>query len=256
MTNEFETLAVIASDPSPTTDSLAIPAVLTEESGRQYLFDCETQVALGWDKYKDGKLQMHLHVHLILDHELWRFGRDDDGHEFEDQNDYLRHLSDELKVSRSTMFQHRSTLKVATAGMGFDPQEIEQFTMTPFTVARQLVDYDKRTGEIKDIPGVEIPDGSTPGEVMREVIEEIITPQEGHELDLRPKDVRAAMKEALGIVEPEVRFYRIPNGEEGWDIGYQYEYGEDWAKGLLSGPNIPSYVLDKLDESLHVLREN
>jgi len=235
---------------SPELDSL--PETLTQQQGQAYLLEFESQVMAGSEQRKKGEIRMKYALHMICRNELWRFGHDDTGNPFARQNDYLRHLADRIRTSRATFFNHRRQISIAVGGMGYELDDLERLGTTPFNVAKDYIEYDSKTGEILDIPGVDIPKNVTPGQYMRSIIDDVAS-KSGDELDLKPRDVRKAIEARLGIEEIDIYFWAevMPNG--GIQIGFVYDdpAGNMKNQSLAAGAP-PTLVIEKLLKRLRI----
>lgn len=241
---------------SPELDSPALE-IPDYYAGLRYLEEYEAHVASGWAKVSDGKDEMHIALHMILQNDLWLYARDDNGKQiWFKQEDYLRNLADRLRAPRSTIFAKRATMKMATVGLGYSVEEISQIGISPFSTMKGLVETDRDSGEILAIKGVDVPADRTPGEIAREAFDMLVVVKSDKEESLTPSDLRKAFAAHLGIKEPHITFYAVPTSEGGLSIGYDYKNGNDWKKSLLEDDEVPQPVQEKLFRLLHILSTN
>ncbi|OGC94112.1 MAG: hypothetical protein A2W25_12065 [candidate division Zixibacteria bacterium RBG_16_53_22] len=231
--------------------------VTTLEEGRRYLDQYEALAFDGWSKYQAGGDQMHLAVHVILEHKLWMYMREGDRQTFFKQEDYLRNLADRMRASRSTLFAKQAELRLAIGGLGYSMDEVSQIGIQPFTIAKRFVTTDRETGEIIGFKHPVSVDGKTPKEAIREAIQSIAPVGDAgqpHDLDLTPMYMRRAMMEYLGVETPDIKFWVIENVRRGLDLGYTVEYPNgNLKKGLLAEDEVPQEVVEKLQRALHIL---
>lgn len=233
-----------------------LDTVMDAASGAEMLHAFEQLVYDGAKKTRDGLLQMHLALHSILEYGLWMYLVDaNKQQQFMRQEDYLKNLADRCGIARSTIFEHRATLKVATHGLGIPIEEIADVGIRPFAALRKHLSYDRTTGEVTGFRNaeIELPDGVTPAAYAREVLEDVIgSPHEWgtHELDLTPKDLHRAFSERFSDVQPTITFWLTPSSMRGWELGYAID---DGRRGLLRDGDVPPEVVDRLVEKLRIL---
>jgi len=174
---------------------------------------------------------------------LWRYARDDDSRYFTSFERYLNQLADRVGVARSTLFDYKSTARLAIAnGLVDTPEQyIEANGVSYFrTLKNEIVDCDPFTGEIIGIKGrIDIED---PVAFTQNIIGQV-------DVSLPPRERLLLMKQ---LVHPEgklieVKLYLTEGENDGLKVRFVIENGlVNPQVGFIEDGLPPQLVLDEL----------
>jgi hypothetical protein len=196
----------------------------------------EGQLDIAHQDRIEVRTRMAYHIYMILNHELWRHVRDDDGNQvFNTQEEYLTENEARWQMGVSTARALYATVRMA-GKLGYDSAAaiVDQGGIHLFDQVRQRVKIDRKTGEITALKAGEPPKGITPTEWALDTIKEVSSAH-GEEGLLRPKDVIRKLDEKLVVGKPLVEFIRDPMKPLG-DLGWSFSQSDVEENGhLLSG---------------------
>lgn len=182
--------------------------ILTPQEGDKLslLRQLEGEAKTGYDLAQRGANQMAIAIHRIFTERLFLAELNENGlPAYPSQSDYEPHLLEALGISRATLYNYYTPIKIA-CGPSFD-LSYEEFESTGgkkvWAMVKDIVPYDERTGAI---------DVQNPNELMRTLIS--ISEDEAKGLTFRPADIRGAIKESVGITDsPPIHIeYYLDNG--------------------------------------------
>jgi hypothetical protein len=169
--------------------------ILTPQEGDKLslLRQLEGEAKTGYDLAQRGANQMAIAIHRIFTEKLYLAELDENGlPAYPSQSDYEPHLLESLGISRATLYNYYTPIKIA-CGPSFD-LSYEEFESTGgkkvWAMVKDIVPYDERTGAV---------DIQNPNELMRTLIS--ISEDDAKGLTFRPTDIRGAIKESVGIVD-------------------------------------------------------
>lgn len=174
------------------------------------LHQLEGEAKTGYKLAQRGANQMAIAIHRIFTEKLYMAELDENGlPAYPSQKDYEPHLLEELGISRATLYNYYTPVKIA-CGPSFE-LSYEEFESTggkkTWAMVKDIVPYDEKTGAV---------DVKNPNELMRTLIQ--VGEDEAAGLTFRPADVRGAIKGAIGLSDEPltiIKYFR--EGE--WIVG-------------------------------------
>lgn len=170
----------------------------------------EEQVVIAAVDIAQGTVRFSYHIHMILQYELWRHRKTEDGGPaFNTQNEYLEYMSDLCAANGaritgvSTMKAYNTAFKLAKS-VGYELPEIEEKGLGVFNEVAQLLVLSK-SGEPVRLKYGELPEGYNATGYVREVIDEV-GPSDNHEMKLYGSDIKRSLQNKLANKRPIIEF--------------------------------------------------
>jgi hypothetical protein len=218
----------------------------------------EEQVILASQDMGDARDRFAYHLHLILEHRLWRHRKTESGDmAFTDQQEYLEYLSSRCLAAISTMKAYHGAIRLAKH-LGYDTMEtIGQIGLSIFMDMRDRLEIKRDTGEPLGLRYGKLPEGKELKSYLHEVIEQV-SPDE-KTVALRPYDRRRTLDQIMCVGVPRIEF-DIPDmtNNPGYITWHVEMYEEDGMLVDIPGnhgqvnKNTPTYVLRDLAKRLGV----
>lgn len=232
--------------------------VLSQSEGSKLedLKAMEAQAREGIKHVRYGDNLLSIAIHRILTEKLYLAELDDKGLPlYPTQTAYEPHLLAELQISRQTLYNYYTPIKIAcgpTFQLDYD-EFVSTGGKTSWAVAKEYLEYDDDTGK-----ALTLRDGR-PLEVQKltETLTEINIPGPS-ELMLRPAQVRSHLEEALGfekVYQPTMEYYeQLVSHGQSWDL-WLYWRLESETGPLINLVGLPFKVMEDLYKNLKVKKQ-
>lgn len=200
--------------------SFSLSPELDSEVGLRFF---EEQVILAAEDWNDAKTRFAYHVHMILEHNLYRHALDDTGQPvFPAQKDYLAYLDQVVGRAVSTMKRDHGAIKMAKAIGLSTPQQIDEVGIEVLVDTFEGFKTDRDTGEPLGLKSGRIPVEKTPVEYARQVVTELSRSRNGN-INLRRGDYKKELQRLLSPYKPIVRIERYEHYFRWTFEQYQYD---------------------------------
>jgi hypothetical protein len=214
------------------------------------LHEMESMAIEAAAKMLSGADELAIAIHEIFSKQLYLEELDDKGLPlYTTQKEYEPVLLRKLGISRATLYNHYTPLKIA-AGPTFN-LSYEDFIETGgkrmWANVADVVEYDRFTGEVTtEIPGKDV------GEYILEQVRELAPSREKPELNLTPYELKREVNQRLNKLE--IRFWLESNNYGGYSLKYEMVDNTDFLateEGYISNYT-PQEVVDELKKRLRI----
>jgi hypothetical protein len=227
-------------------DAFHLPRKMDSIEG---LLAFEGQVEIAAGDVAESTVRLAYHVHMILQHQLWRHMMLDDGKTpaFGTQNEYLDYLASKIYAGTSTMKAYHTAMRLAKS-LGYSIDDILEKGLSIFNEVCRRVKLDRSTGEPLSLKSGKLPEGYNISGYLQEVIEEV-GPSDSHEMRLRGGDIRRELDNKLLRNRPRIDF-DIPDENHPEIVTWHVELYQDDMLVNIPGNhspvsrNAPEYVLE------------
>lgn len=225
---------------------------MTQQLTVRTIEEAETMAKDGAAKLLEGSNLLSIALYNIVEGRLYQQIVDEKGKRvYNSWQEYEPHLLEMLNISRATMYNH-----LGPARLAFGPTfqlSIEEYLDTGgkdlWSVVKQEVEYNNRTGEVLAIPGN--PDVDIKEYIMESLKEVAFTP--GSDLNLTMGDAKQQLHFLLGGEEkPNIAWSIMVNKRGGYDTIYSYTENGTEVRGCINDPNPRAYALEEYCKKLRI----
>lgn len=202
------------------------------EAFEQQVFIAFGDVERAWDDVSRAYTRAAYHIHMILEHQLWRHRqtKGEDGQEYSMYNyqeDYLADLAQNtLKGFKvSTVKQFHSTIRMYKA-MGWSRQQIEEATIRVLNKVSKRVEKDYVTGAPMGYKDGKVPEGKDLVTHLNEVTQEVIKRIDAPDIVFTNRDLDIHLDQQLANRKPMIDFRRL-YGRPMTEVQWAYELTDD-----------------------------
>lgn len=201
-----------------------------------------------------GANKLAIAVHKIYTEQLYLSVLDENGMPaYPEQKDYEPVLLDKLGISRATLYNHYTPIKIAcgpTFGLTYD-EFIETGGKQMWKAVQPHLTYDTNTGQVKGtkVP-IELPEGQDIKTFILEQVKELAPTGDPTKVDLTPGDINKELTSRLSNKQ-EIVFYL--EEREGGGYRTNYVLNQNF-RGSMDDSIIPEPVLDEYCRLLKIRR--